>query len=133
MKGILTIAFAVLALTIALPRSVPAVSFSPVPAENEKRAAKGVRGKGETVCLFQSGTAEIRREIAIGDLLTVYRQEENGALRWVGRIKILSSVGEDYLKGEVVEGEIRAGDIAKKGDAAGLIISSEDRCQERNR
>jgi hypothetical protein len=32
-------------------------------------------------------------------------------------------------KGEVVEGELKAGDIAKKGDVASLIISSGDKCK----
>jgi multidrug efflux pump subunit AcrA (membrane-fusion protein) len=133
MKRVLTIAFAMLSITVSLPGSLKAVSFSPLPAENEEKGATGVRGKGDIICLFQSGTAEIRREIVIGDVLTVYRQEGNGALRSVGKIRILSSVGEDYLKGEVVEGKVRTGDIAKKGDVAALIISSEDRCQERSK
>ncbi len=133
MKSVLTIAFAMLSFMAVLPESVHAVSFSPVPAENEERAAKGIRGKGETVCLFQSGTAEIRKTIAIGDVLSVYRQENSGAVREIGKIRVLSYGGEDYLKGTVVEGEVMAGDVAKKGDIAGLIISSEDKCNEPSR
>jgi len=47
----------------------------------------------------------------------------------VGKIRVLSYVGEDYIKGEVIEGELKAGDIAEKGDVASLIISSENSCK----
>jgi len=38
----------------------------------------------------------------------------------VGKIKILSYVGEDYIKGEVLEGRVQTGDVAKKGWSLGL-------------
>jgi hypothetical protein len=72
-----------------------------------------------TVCIlsvYVSGSGKI----------SFSRKEE---LKEVGKIKVLSYVGEDYLKGEVVEGELKAGDIAKKGDVASLIISSGDKCK----
>ncbi len=126
----LSIAFV---LCVAVPLLANAVSFSPVPGESEERAAKGIRGQGETVCLFQSGTEEIRKAFAIGDVLSVYRQEKSGAVREVGKIRVLSYGREDYLKGKVVEGEVMTGDVAKKGDIAGLIISPEDKCNEPSR
>lgn len=66
--------------------------------------------------------------INTNDILTVYRESTSHELMEVGKIKVLSYVREDYLKGKVVEGEIKAGDIAKKGDVASLIISSGDKC-----
>jgi hypothetical protein len=38
-------------------------------------------------------------------------------------------MSEDYLKGEVVEGEVMAGDITKKGDVASLVIFSGEKCK----
>ncbi len=118
-----------LSLVVALPRSAHAVSYPLIEEQREEKAAKGIRGKGETVCLFQSGTIEVRKGINIGDILVVYRQDKNGALRDVGKVKVLSFAGEDYLKGEVVDGEVMTGDVAKKGDIASLVISSEERCR----
>jgi hypothetical protein len=106
-----------------------AVSPSPVPEELAEKAAKGIKVKGETVCLFQSGTEYVKKAIGIGDVLVVYREGPKHDLKEVGKIKVLSYIGEDYLKGEVVEGEVMAGDIAKKGDVASLVISSGDKCK----
>ncbi len=129
MKRTLPFAFLVLSFAVVFPRWANSVSFSPVPGGNEEKAEKGIRVKGETVCLFQSGTADVRQAIGVGDVLSVFRQEKSGPVREVGKIRVLSYVGDDYLKGEVVEGELRTGDIAKKGDVASLVISSDDRCR----
>jgi hypothetical protein len=114
---------------MGLPQLVNAVSWSPLQEEREDKAAKGIMVKGTVVCLFQSGTADVKMAINISDLLVVYREGPKHALKEVGKIKVLSYVGEDYLKGEVVEGELKAGDIAKKGDVASLIIASENSCK----
>jgi len=118
-----------LSLSVGFPLRANAVSPSPVPEEREERIAKGIKEKGETVCLFESGTADVKKTISVGDLLTVYRERGKHELTEVGKIKVLSYIGEDYLKGEVTEGEVRTGDIAIKGDVASLVISSEDKCK----
>jgi hypothetical protein len=41
----------------------------------------------------------------------------------VGKIKVLSSVADTYFKSEVIEGEIRPNDIAKKENVSCLVIS----------
>ena len=112
-----------------LPQLVNAVSWSPLQEEREEKAAKGLMVKGTVVCLFQSGTADVKKAINVNDILPVYRESKSHELKEVGKIKVLSYVGEDYLKGEIVEGELKAGDIAKKGDVASLIISSGDKCK----
>jgi hypothetical protein len=121
--------FAVLLIScMGLPQLVNAVSWSPILEEREEKAAKGIMVKGTVVCLFQSGTADVKKAINVNDILRVYRESKSHELEEVGKIKILSYVREDYLKGEVVEGEIKAGDIAKKGEVASLIMSSSDKC-----
>jgi hypothetical protein len=42
----------------------------------------------------------------------------------VGRIRVISYIGETYLKGQVIEGEIKPDDIAKQGSIACLVISA---------
>jgi len=114
---------------IGLPQLVSAVSWSPLQEEREEKAVNGIMEKGAIVCLFQSGTADVKKAININDVLPVYRESKSHELKEVGKIKVLSYVGEDYLKGEVVEGELKAGDIAKKGGVASLVISSENGCK----
>ena len=114
---------------VGLPHLTSAVSWSPLEEEREEKAAKKLMVKGTIVCLFQSGTADVKKAINVNDVLSVYRESKSHELKEVGKIKVLSYVGEDYLKGEVVEGELKAGDIAKKGDVAGLVISSENSCK----
>ncbi len=110
-----------------------AVSWSPLEEKREEKAAKGIKVAGDIVCLFQSGTAEVKKIIHIGDVLPVYREDREHQARPVGKIRILSYVGEDYLQAEVVEGKLMTGDIAKKDDVASLLPSSEDKCKERKK
>jgi hypothetical protein len=130
MERYLSVTALLLLLVIAgVPRGARAVSYPLIEEQREEKAAKGVREKGEMVCLFESGTADVKKAISVGDLLTVYRENGKHEMRAVGKIKVLSYVGEDYLKGEVIEGEARTGDVAKKGDVASLVISSEVTCK----
>jgi len=73
--------------------------------------------------MFHSGTAEVMRTIRAGDILTVYRVSSSCEAKTVGKIRVLSYVGETYLKGEVTEGEIKRDDIAEKGGVSLLVIS----------
>jgi hypothetical protein len=130
MKRILWIlAFAVLSPIMVYPVRAFAVSYSVVEEQRDEKLAKGILTAGETVCLFQSGTADVKKTITIGDVLVVYREGPKREQREVGKIKILAYSGADYLKGTVTAGEIRPGDIAKKGEVASLVISSGDRCK----
>jgi len=118
-----------LSVIVGFPVGARAVSYPITEDQRDEKAAKGVREKGETVCLFQSGTADIRKTIIVGDILLVYREGGNRELEEVGKIKVLSYVGEDYIKGEVLEGRVQTGDVAKKGNVAGLVIFSGERCK----
>jgi hypothetical protein len=129
MKKIAKLLVVLLISCVELPQVVTAVSWSPTLEEREEKAAKGIMEKGTIVCLFQSGTEDVKKAININDILPVYRESKSHELKEVGKIKVLSYVGEDYLKGEVVDGELKVGDIAKKGDVASLIISSGDKCK----
>jgi hypothetical protein len=129
MKKIGTLLAVLLISCMGLTQLADAVSWSPLQEEREEKAAKGIMEKGTIVCLFQSGTADVKKAISIGDVIVVYREGPKHELKEVGKIKVLSYVGEDYLKGEVVEGELKVGDIAKKGDVASLIISLGDKCK----
>jgi hypothetical protein len=125
-------AVVLLVLVFGFPFQTSAVSPSPIPGEREEKAAKGIREKGESVCLFQSGTEDVKKTININDILVVFREGPKHDFREVGKVRVISYVGDDYIKGEVVEGEVQAGDIAKKGDAASLVISSFDKCEQRH-
>ncbi len=129
MKKIGKLLVVLLISCMGLPQLANAVSWSPLQEGSEAKSEQGIMVKGTVVCLFQSGTADVKKMITVNDILPVYRESKSHELKKVGKIKVLSYVGEDYLKGEVVEGEIKAGDIAKKGDAASLIISSENSCK----
>jgi len=119
----------VLSSAIGLPLRAYAVSYPVLEEQRDEKIAEGIMKVGDAVCLFQSGTADVKKAIAIGDILVIYREGSKRELKEVGKIKVLSYSGEDYLKGRVVEGEIKAGDIAKKGDVASLVISSGDKCK----
>jgi hypothetical protein len=105
---------AILSMVVAMPLSATAA---------EKKAKSEVIMKmGNKLHLFHSGKVEAQKEIAIGDLITVYR--ESGKTRQqkeIGQVKVLSFIGEHYFEAEIVKGEIKIGDIAKK-DATSLLV-----------
>lgn len=79
---------------------------------------------GKKVHLFHSGTADVKKEICLKDVIPVYRETMAGGhtqTKEVGKVKVLSYVGEHYFEAEVVSGEIKIGDIAKKETASCLV------------
>jgi hypothetical protein len=79
---------------------------------------------GSVVHLFLGGSQEVRKEMAVNDTLTVYRPGETCEPQQVGRITVVSFDGRYYLLGKIVGGEIKAGDIVKKGTVACIVIPS---------
>jgi hypothetical protein len=114
---------------MSLPQLANAVSWSPLEEERTEKAAGGTLVKGTAVCLFQSVAEDVKKKIIVDDILAVYREGPKHELREAAKIKVLSYVGEDYLKGEVVEDELKVGDIAKKGDVESLVIASGNSCK----
>jgi hypothetical protein len=122
-------ALLLLSVIVGFPGRAHAVSYPLIEDQREEKAAKGIREKGETVCLFQSGTEDIKKTIIVGDILIVYREGGKRGYEEVGKIRVLAYAGEDYIKAEVVDGTVQTGDVAKKGNAAGLVISTGERCK----
>ena len=106
-----------IALFAILAAFIAAVS-APITVQAAEKKVKGevVMKVGNKVNLFHSGTADVKKEICIGDTLNVYRgtgktqQQE----KEVGQVKVLGYVGEHYFEAEIVKGEIKSGDIAMK-------------------
>jgi hypothetical protein len=77
---------------------------------------------GNRVHLFHSSKVAAQKDIAINDVLPVFRligknqQEEE-----VGKVRVLSFKGEHYFEAEIIKGEIKVGDIAKKNASALLV------------
>jgi hypothetical protein len=109
--------FAIAAM-IALPVSSPALEKQP------QIKSEVVMQVGHKVHLFHSGTADVKKEVCVNDVIPVYRELMTGGstqTKEVGKIKVLSYVGEHYIEAEVVTGEVKPGDIAKKVSAGCLI------------
>ena len=80
-------AYILMVLVVCAPGPARAVSYPLIEEQREEKAAKGISEKGEAVCLFQSGTAEVRKELHPGDVLSVYREERNRQAREVCKIR----------------------------------------------
>lgn len=90
----------------------------------EKVKSEVVMKEGKKVHLFHSGTADVKKEICLKDVIPVFRETPAGShinVREVGKVKVLSYVGEHYFEAEVVNGEIKVGDVAKKEGAYCLV------------
>lgn len=105
---------AILSMIVAMPLVAHA---------GEKKAKSEVVMKmGNKLHLFHSGKVDAQKEIAIGDVITVYREVgKTPTAKEVGQVKVLSFIGEHYFEAEIVKGEIKIGDIAKK-DATSLLV-----------
>jgi hypothetical protein len=112
-----------LLISVSAPLSVFAVSYPP-PLYHRQDRGETVMKVGQTVYLFHSGTDVVKKTIHANDILTVYRINPSCEVNPVGIIKVLSYIGETYIKAEVLEGEIRPDDIAKKGNVSCLVISA---------
>jgi hypothetical protein len=117
-----TIIMLLLLLAISAPLAALAVSYPPQLYHRETRHDKFV--KGDTVYLFHSGTDDVKKTIHVNDTLAVFRITPSCEVAPVGIIKVVSFVGETYIKGEVFAGEIRPDDITKKENVSCLVISA---------
>lgn len=107
---------AILSMVVAMPLS----SFAGV----KKAKSEVVMKMGSKLHLFHSGKVDAQKEIAIGDVITVYRELGKGPQsKEVGQVKVLSFNSEHYFEAEIIKGEIKVGDIAKK-DATSLLVQS---------
>lgn len=107
---------------IGTPLMVSAVSYPVQLYHRQERHDKFT--KGDTVYLFHSGTDDVKKTVHAGDILTVYRISTSCEISPIGLIKVLSYVGETYVKGEVFAGEIKPDDIAKKESVSCLVIAA---------
>jgi hypothetical protein len=122
-KGIVTV-FILFLLTSMYPLTAFATSYLPAEFYHESEIGKTVMKVGQEVYLFHSGTEDVKKSVHINDILIVYRINPSCEIRAAGKIKVLTSIADTYFKGEVIEGEIRPNDIAKKGNVSCLVISA---------
>jgi len=117
----------IIAILLLLAISAPLAAFglSYPPAQLYHKAERHDKFvKGDVVYLFHSGTDDVKKTIHISDTLAVYRTTPECKIVPIGIIKVVSFVGETYLKGEVFAGEIKPDDIAKKEKVSCLVISA---------
>jgi 5,10-methylene-tetrahydrofolate dehydrogenase/methenyl tetrahydrofolate cyclohydrolase len=112
-----------LLLATVNPLTAVAASYLPTLFYHQNDIAETVMKAGQIAYLFHSGTEDVKRTIHVNDILIVYRISPLCEVKTVGKIKVISNIGDTYFKSEVVEGEIRPNDIAKKGNASCLVIS----------
>ena len=105
-----------LALSVML--AVPVVSQ----AADKKIKNEVIMKMGNKVHLFHSSNVEVQKDIAVNEVLTVYRMSGKNRLETeVGAVKVLSFIGEHYFEAEIVKGEIKVGDLVKKDSTALLV------------
>jgi hypothetical protein len=75
---------------------------------------------GTTVYLFHGGSKAAREDFSLNEVVPVYRYYGNRYKQAaeVGKVKIMGYMGDHYLEGVVVEGNIKDDDIAMKPEQA---------------
>jgi hypothetical protein len=124
MKIIRIILMILLLAFVCAPLTTFAVSYPPASLFHRLEKTETAMPPGAIVYLFHSGTDEIKSAIHVDDILTVYRINTSCEVSETGKIRVMSNIGETYVKGEVMEGEIKPNDIVKKGKISFLIISA---------
>ncbi len=123
-RKIAGILIVILLLAALNPLTAVAASYLPAFFYHQNEITETVMKVGQTAYLFHSGTEDVKRTIHVNDILIVYRISPLCEVKKAGTIKVLSNIADTYFKGEVVEGEIRPNDIAKKGNVSCLVISA---------
>jgi len=79
---------------------------------------------GERVRLFYGGTQEAKNIFCIGETVPVYRADPQDPQHpvEVGHVKILRALDDQHLEGEVADGNVREGDLARKSIAACMVL-----------
>jgi len=85
--------------------------------------AEVVTTQGGTVMFFHGGTEQAMKLFCKGETVPVYRYYGRYMqTKEVGKAKLGEFVGDHYINGVVVEGEVAPGDVAMKGNAACLAV-----------
>lgn len=81
---------------------------------------------GDDLTLFYGGGAKIKKQFPVGAVVNVYSRNRAFGLNFnqrVGKIKIISFEGDNFIKAQVVEGTVRSGDVVKmKPNAAAACM-----------
>jgi hypothetical protein len=83
---------------------------------------------GTIICMFYGGSEKIRNTLMINDTLTVYRQKKPNVSYEVGKIVLLSYIGDYYMQGRILSGRLEEKDLAKKGNLTCIVISLGGSC-----
>ena len=113
-------------MPLAMSTTLYAVAYPFPEKESSYQKDEAVMKVGTKLYLFHSGTDDVKNSIHVNDSLTVYRVnpvDSSIETREVGTVIILSPLGDYYFNGEVTSGEVKAGDLAKKGAVACFITS----------
>lgn len=111
-------------INILVLLGLSAILAIPVVSQAAEKKAKNeiVMKMGSKVHLFHSSNVEVQKDIAINDVLPVYRLNMKTRQETeVGAVKVLSFMGKHYFEAEIVKGGVKIGDIAKKADASLLV------------
>jgi len=104
--------------------ALAALVAAPLTGHAAERKAKSevVMKMGNKVHLFHSSKVNVQKDIAVGDVLPVYRVSVKGQQeKEVGQVKVTGFIGDHYFEAEIVKGQIKPGDVAKKEDSALLV------------
>jgi len=101
-----------------------AVSYPP--SEPSYLKEEDVMRVGAKLHMFHSGTNDVKKAIKINDVLTVVREyppDISGVTKETGKVKVIATLGDYYLEGEVVDGYAEPGSLAMKGTVGCLITT----------
>lgn len=87
--------------------------------------AEVVMKSSDMVHLFYGGSKEASAVFCPGETVKVYRQESRKRLRYIeqGMVEITRVIDENYVEGKVVEGNVKPGYFARKGNIGCLVTT----------
>lgn len=119
MKKLLTALLLFAAAMFIAPANTLAVDLGKQP----QIKADVVSRAGDSVRFFHGGTEEAKKLFCMDEVVPVYRYEGRYMkTKEVGKVRLGEFVGEHYVDGKVVEGEVKPGDVAMKKSAACLAV-----------
>ncbi len=79
---------------------------------------------GDKAVFDFKGSGDLKKAVCLGETIPVYREVfvyQTMSRTEVGKVKVLSYAGDKKFNAQVVEGQLRDGDIARKDSATCLL------------
>lgn len=113
-----------MALAVVIGGVVAGCSTNPPVTSSLELNNGSTLNRGDQAVFDFRGSGEVQKAVCLGETIPVYREVfifQTMSRTEVGKVKVVSYSGDNKFNAQVVEGQLRDGDIARKDSVACLL------------